>query len=436
MRVKISIIIPVYNVEQYLRKCLDSCINQTFKNIEIIVVNDCSPDNSDVIMREYEQKYQGLVKCIYLEKNIKQGGARNRGLEVAQGEYIMFVDSDDWIEDDMCEQLYKSASNNNADLVICDWYKVFESRTEIYHTLGKNDESADDIKNDEMLSKIFSQFMNATSWCKLYKKSLIEKLGYKFPEDIFFEDSAVVWIWILTADKINYVKKPLYNYLIRRDSTLNQPKKLENRLQRIKIFMMFIENTIKLDYINKYRKIIWDYIFLHMYSFITEFSMYFIQYQNNELTFLSEWFKKTLPEWKTEIINNSSYTKAEKKLISYFLTDERYLMQLHEINRCRFSSMCDKRIAVWGGRVLGERVIDQLKQYGIIVKLVIDNSKDLQGGFIGGGIPIVSVDYAINKCDIIIAAVRHEDTYKEIKQQAEEAMPGTVLMYYTDFFYK
>ena len=115
----ISIIIPVYNVEKYLRKCLDSCINQTFKDIEIIVVNDCSPDNSAEIMKEYEQKYPDIVRCIYLDKNIKLGGARNKGVEIARGEYIIFVDSDDYMKPQMCEILYNTLNGEQADIVIC-----------------------------------------------------------------------------------------------------------------------------------------------------------------------------------------------------------------------------------------------------------------------------------------------------------------------------
>ena len=89
MNVKVSIIIPVYNVENYLRRCLDSCINQTLMEIEIIVVNDASPDNSDFIMKEYEKNYPEKIKCIYLKENLCQGGARNIGIQIAKGQYLI-----------------------------------------------------------------------------------------------------------------------------------------------------------------------------------------------------------------------------------------------------------------------------------------------------------------------------------------------------------
>lgn len=100
MCIEVSIIVPVYNVEKYLNRCVESLLNQTYKNIEIILVNDASPDNSIAIMKEYEKKYPDIIKCIYLTKNVRQGGARNRGLKIAKGKFICFVDSDDWVDSD------------------------------------------------------------------------------------------------------------------------------------------------------------------------------------------------------------------------------------------------------------------------------------------------------------------------------------------------
>ena len=100
MCIEVSVIVPVYNVEKYLNRCVESLLNQTYKNIEIILVNDASPDNSIAIMKEYEKKYPDIIKCIYLTKNVRQGGARNRGLKIAKGKFICFVDSDDWVDSD------------------------------------------------------------------------------------------------------------------------------------------------------------------------------------------------------------------------------------------------------------------------------------------------------------------------------------------------
>ena len=123
--VKVSIIVPIYNVEKYLRRCVDSLVNQTLKDIEIILINDASPDHCDDIMHEYERRYAEKVKCIYLKENIRQGGARNRGLEIAKGEYVTFVDSDDFADVTMCEKMYQEACRGDFDIVYCDYYDNF-----------------------------------------------------------------------------------------------------------------------------------------------------------------------------------------------------------------------------------------------------------------------------------------------------------------------
>ena len=117
MKYKVSIIVPVYNVEKYIEECLDSLVNQTLKDIEIICINDASLDNSLNILKNYKKKYPGLIKVIDLKKNVCLGGARNKGLDIARGEYISFVDSDDYVDVNMCEKLYNHANKHEADIV-------------------------------------------------------------------------------------------------------------------------------------------------------------------------------------------------------------------------------------------------------------------------------------------------------------------------------
>jgi glycosyltransferase involved in cell wall biosynthesis len=127
---KISIIIPVYNVAQYLRRCLDSCVNQTMKDIEIVMVNDCSPDKDDrKIMDIYVNRYPNKVRCFYHGMNKRQGGARNTSIRNARGEYLLFVDSDDYIAETMCQDMYEKAVSDNCDIVWCDYYEFNENGT-------------------------------------------------------------------------------------------------------------------------------------------------------------------------------------------------------------------------------------------------------------------------------------------------------------------
>ena len=122
---KVSVIIPVYNVEDYLEKCLDSVINQTLKDIEIIVVNDGSPDNSQKIIDKYRKKDKRIISV--MKENGGQASARNLGIKKSHGEFLCFVDSDDWIELDMLEVLYNNAKENHSDIVTCDYFRVMDN---------------------------------------------------------------------------------------------------------------------------------------------------------------------------------------------------------------------------------------------------------------------------------------------------------------------
>ena len=116
--IKVSVIVPVYNVEKYLEKCLDSLVNQTLKEIEIIIVNDGSPDNSHKIIDKYTKKYKNIKA--YLKENGGLSDARNYGLKKASGEYIAFLDSDDFVKEDMYQKMYEKAKSGNFDMIVCD----------------------------------------------------------------------------------------------------------------------------------------------------------------------------------------------------------------------------------------------------------------------------------------------------------------------------
>ena len=129
MTIKVSVIVPVYNVEKYLRQCLDSLVNQTLKDIEIICINDGTKDNSVEIINEYVKKCPNII--LINQENQGLGMARNNAMKHAKGDYIAFVDSDDWVDTDMYEVLYNKAIETDADIVECDYRMVFENSTKI-----------------------------------------------------------------------------------------------------------------------------------------------------------------------------------------------------------------------------------------------------------------------------------------------------------------
>lgn len=207
--IKVSIVVPVYNVEKYLVKCMESMVNQTLQEIEIITVNDGSPDNSIKILEEYERRYPEKVR-VYSTENRGVSHARNYGIDRAKGDYIMFVDSDDFIELDMAAKLYNKAITDNNDLVMCARCNVYEVegkrelRKKIINIFSMN-------QNFKMSDRKF-EYVHASPfpWDKLFKRSLLEDI--RFPEGIRFEDLVVAFEALAMAKNIGVVPEPLYNY--------------------------------------------------------------------------------------------------------------------------------------------------------------------------------------------------------------------------------
>ena len=207
-KTKVSIIVPVYGVEKYLRKCLDTLVNQTLKDFEIIVVNDGSPDNSQLIIDEYSKKYSNIHA--YIKENGGLSDARNYGLKYASGEYIAFVDSDDYVSKDMFEKMYNKAISGNFDLVICDLNLVYENSTDI--TLVSSNVNNDTTNIKKLMKNIYP-----VAWNKLYKRTLFNNKVY-FKERVWFEDVEFLYRMLPFVKTIGVVKEPFYQYLQRQGS--------------------------------------------------------------------------------------------------------------------------------------------------------------------------------------------------------------------------
>ena len=215
---KISIIVPIYNVESYLEQCLNSIINQTYKNLEIILINDGSTDNSGKICDLYAKKDSRIT--VIHKKNGGLSDARNTGLSIATGEYIAFIDSDDFIELNMYQVLYRNAIMYNADIVWCNYYDFSNNSRSCPNIISKNNIYNLD-SNPETFAKdlLYMYKMDAHVWCRLYKKSLFNSL--KFPFNKTFEDIFILLPLLFSAKKIICITDTLYNYRVRNNSIVD-----------------------------------------------------------------------------------------------------------------------------------------------------------------------------------------------------------------------
>ena len=203
--IKVSIIVPVYNMEKYVRQCLESLCQQKMRDVEFLIINDGSTDNSEKIINEM-QKQDRRIK-IFNKENGGISSARNYGIKKSLGEYICFVDCDDYIRADYVEKLYKSAVKENADIVVCDYYKKYEDSNKICVENVVQFETTNLLNRKDLLFNI-----NCAPWNKIYKKSLFDNVS--FPK-YKYEDMAVIPILMYKAKKISKINEPLYYYLIR-----------------------------------------------------------------------------------------------------------------------------------------------------------------------------------------------------------------------------
>lgn len=206
---KISVIIPAYNVEKYIRRCLDSLVSQTYENLEIIVVNDGSTDATGDILQEYAARFPGKVIPFHRE-NSGQAEARNFGMTKATGEYIGFVDSDDFVSAVMYEKMYREAEENGCDLVTCGYYGCDDVTGEItvYQTGYKGEFNQSIYENPHIL-RVNSPY----PWNKLYTKELLERAEFQFKKGIIFEDLCAVFPLFMDAKKVGRVHEKLYYYI-------------------------------------------------------------------------------------------------------------------------------------------------------------------------------------------------------------------------------
>lgn len=207
---KVSVIVPVYNTEKYLKNCIDSLLKQNFEDYEIIVINDLSPGNAEEIIKSYNDK-----KIVYIKNNTNKGIGYNRNLGVkeAKGEYVCFIDSDDYVKEDFISKMYNYSKENNLDLCVCDYVNVDEKG----NTLEEFNLSNFGITNYEENNKILCE-INLGPCNKLFKKDMLIKNKIKFSEKLKYEDLSFVAFSIKNSAKIGKINEQLNYFTVHKNS--------------------------------------------------------------------------------------------------------------------------------------------------------------------------------------------------------------------------
>ncbi|MPQ43968.1 glycosyltransferase [Clostridium tarantellae] len=232
-KIKVSVIVPVYNVEQYLGECLNSIANQTLKEIEIIVVNDGATDGSGKIIDEYAKKHENIK--VVNQKNSGLSAARNSGIREAKGKYLMFIDSDDFIDLYTIEKLYNRAEKYNCPLVICDlqlyWNK---EKNKKYNNLKEDEEKI--YNSTELYEILLSRKMNCQVMNKLYRRDIWVENNLSFEEGAYYEDIIPTFKVMSTYKKAMFINESMYKYRMREGSITasSSPKKVEDLVRAVK----------------------------------------------------------------------------------------------------------------------------------------------------------------------------------------------------------
>ncbi len=233
----VSIIVPVYNASEYLENCIKSLVSQTYEEIEIVLIDDGSKDESPKICDKLANIYDRII--VSHTENKGAAAARNAGVRLSNGAYITFVDSDDTVTEDFIEVLYNYLKNENSDIAVCGYYKVFsENRKESNTDL----QSCFTVSGKEAMEKLlYQQTFISAPWGSLSKRKIWEKVS--FPEGEKVEDVATVYRQFEAAEKLTYINRPLYNYYQRSTSTVYSTFSEKNRFyyQHTKEIIEYIE---------------------------------------------------------------------------------------------------------------------------------------------------------------------------------------------------
>lgn len=400
---KVSIIIPVYNTGEYLIKCLDSCVNQTLKDLEVLVIDDASTDDYTInVMNSYKAKYGNKVWIQRLEKNSGQGVARNAGISLAHGTYLYFLDSDDYLETNACEILYDRAKKANAEIVFCDSYVLNQQQISFWSNFYFYGE----IRNMLLL------MLDVHSSGKLISSSLVKGQRLYFPDEKFYyEDSAITPIWPLMANRYAKVDLPLWTYVQREGSTVHTYENSFMELDLIKAVDFFVKRSNELGIYSRNHVFIEIYILARLLDTYNRLVYKYDIVLKEELQKIKEAVLQFVPDYKENVLYDSFFMVEETNIIEDIVAEKIFESNQNKIqtqelkdryNNNLFDQYCAKHedkivefiqvikkhklydYAIWGANIQQQIIFKYLLKNNGFIK-VVDPGKKMQQVKLAGG---------------------------------------------------
>lgn len=306
---KVSVIVPVYNVGKYVNKCLESLVHQTLKDVEIIVVNDGATDDSQSYVDKFVEKYSNVYS--YYKQNGGLSDARNYGLQYATGEFVTFVDSDDYIELNMLEKMYAKAMENDLDVVVCDTLIEYPQFSYVVH-------SNMHFTTEDVRAYIFAAPM---ACIRMVRKTVMDQ--FSFEKGTLYEDLNLTPTYVTVTDKIGFVEEALYHYIQRDNSIMNQRVFSEKLLDIFSVLdhvkKVFLEHNI----FDKYHD---ELEYLYLIHLLRSATLRFIQYDDTRfyLKRIRDIIKSEFPLWKKNQYFKSSGIKF--KVVCYLAYMKQYTL--------------------------------------------------------------------------------------------------------------
>ena len=341
----LSVIVPVYNMalDDRLSWCMSSLLRQTLEHYEIIAVDDCSTDHSLEFLKKLEAQHPEKLRVVESDRNRHQGGAKNLGIAKARGEWIAFIDADDWVVPDYFERLLKKAEETGADCVGTDYCIVTEHTMTPGAVIANSKKDQTGILDD---ARRRSLILDSGSLCvKIYRREIIVDCPSRFPEDIFYEDNALANTWIMRMHHFEYVPGPLYYYYQHDDSTVHTVtrRRLEDRLTAGRIM---ISEAERYGFLEKFRPEI-EYSFTVLFYKNTLFSALREMKEKGVYSFVTEIsreMKRTFPDFQKNRYYQENTDAEEKKLIGIQMKSPLvfylYYRMLWMCRRLRYGTHC------------------------------------------------------------------------------------------------